>query len=312
MSSESLSLALLVPMPDAVVGRLQQAFDVLNPAAGPLDAVQSARAQAVLTNGSRGLSAAEMDAMPALRIASAMGAGHENIDHHHALKRGVAVTHGGGANADIVADHAMALLGAVVRRIPYMDRLTRAGCDRNVLPSDPGLHRRRLGLVGAGNIGQCLAKRASGYDMEIGYHSRHRVANWDAQYFANLLELAQWCDFLVVSVPGGAATFHLIDTPVLQALGAEGYLVNVGRGSVVNTAALAQALQTGTIAGAALDVFESEPHAPTELAGLENLVLTPHIAGRSDSAWAGQTELFIANVQRLLHAEALVNRVGGE
>jgi D-3-phosphoglycerate dehydrogenase len=309
MSSELLPLALLVPMPDSVVQRLRERFEVLNPAAEALSAAQSARVQAVLTNGSRGLSASEIDAMPALRIASAMGAGHENIDHQHASQRGVAVTHGGGANADIVADHAMALLGAVVRRIPQMDRLARAGCDRNTLPSDPGLHRRRLGLVGAGNIGRCLAKRAGGYDMEIGYHSRHPVADWPPRYFASLLALAQWCDFLLVAVPGGAATLHMIDTQVLQALGPEGYLVNVGRGSVVDTAALAVALREGVIAGAALDVYESEPARPEALLGFENLVLTPHIAGRSDSAWAGQTELFIDNVERCLAGRPTINTV---
>ena len=309
MSSEPLPLALLVPMPDTVVQRLQQRFEVLNPAAEALADGQSARVQVVLTNGSRGLSAAEIDAMPLLRIASAMGAGHENIDHQHAAQRGVAVTHGGGANADIVADHAMALLGTVVRRIPQMDRLARAGCDRNTLPSDPGLHRRRLGLVGAGHIGRCLAKRAGGYDMEIGYHSRHPVADWSPRYFDDLTVLAQWCDFLVVAVPGGAATLHLIDAAILRALGAEGYLVNVGRGSVVDTAALATALREGVIAGAALDVYESEPGPPLELVGFENLVLTPHIAGRSDSAWAGQTELFIDNVERHLAGQPPVNTV---
>ncbi|WP_226502323.1 2-hydroxyacid dehydrogenase [Pseudomonas sp. MWU16-30317] len=310
MSSESIPLALLVPMPDTVVQRLQQRFEVLNPAAEALSDAQSARVQAVLTNGSRGLSAAEIDAMPALRIASAMGAGHENIDHQHAAQRGIAVTHGGGANADIVADHAMALLGAVVRRIPQMDRLARAGCDRNTLPSDPGLHRRRLGLVGAGHIGRCLAKRAGGYDMDIGYHSRNPVTDWPPRYFADLKALAHWCDFLVVAVPGGAATLHLIDSSILQALGPEGYLVNIGRGSVVDTTALATALREGVIAGAALDVYESEPARPEALLEFENLVLTPHIAGRSDSAWAGQTELFIDNVERYLAGQAMVNPVG--
>lgn len=309
MSSELIPLALLVPMPDAVVQRLGQRFEVLNPAAQALSAAQSARVQVVLTNGSRGLSAAEIDAMPALRIASAMGAGHENIYHQHAARRGIAVTHGGGANADIVADHAMALLGAVVRRIPHMDRLARAGCDRNTLPSDPGLHRRRLGLVGAGHIGRCLAKRASGYDMEIGYHSRNPVADWPPRYFDDLSALARWCDFLVVAVPGGAATLHLIDTSILQALGRDGYLVNVGRGSVVDTTALAAALRDGVIAGAALDVYESEPARPEALLGFDNLVLTPHIAGRSDSAWTGQTELFIDNVERYLAGLATVNSV---
>jgi D-3-phosphoglycerate dehydrogenase len=238
-----------------------------------------------------------------------MGAGHENIDHQYAAQRGIAVTHGGGANADIVADHAMALLGAVVRRIPQMDRLARAGCDRNTLPSDPGLHRRRLGLVGAGHIGRCLAKRAGGYDMDIGYHSRNPVTDWPPRYFADLTALAHWCDFLVVAVPGGAATLHLIDRSILQALGPEGYLVNVGRGSVVDTTALATALRDGVIAGAALDVYESEPARPEALLEFENLVLTPHIAGRSDSAWAGQTELFIDNVERYLAGQATVNPV---
>ena len=309
MSTTPLTLLLTVPMPDFVRTQLEQRFEVLSITDAPLPADQAQRVQLVLTNGSRGLSAAEMQALPALRLVSAMGAGHENIDHEYARQHGIAVTHGGGANADIVADHAMALLGAAVRRIPLMDRLARAGCDRDALPSDPGLHRRKLGLVGAGHIGRCLAKRASGYDMEIAYHSRNPVPDWAPRHVGDLLELAEWADYLIVAVPGGAATLHMIDGRVLQALGPQGYLVNVGRGSVVDTQALATALRDHLIAGAGLDVYEGEPGPPTELVGFDNLVLTPHIAGRSDSAWAGQATLFLRNVEERLAGRAGVNAV---
>lgn len=309
MPSTPLTLLLTVPMPDFVRAQLEQRFEVLSSTAAPLAADQAQRVQVVLTNGSRGLSAAEMQGLPALRLVSAMGAGHENIDHEYARQHGIAVTHGGGANADIVADHAMALLGAVVRRIPLMDRLARAGCDRDALPSDPGLHGRKLGLVGAGHIGRCLAKRASGYDMAIAYHSRNPVADWAPRYVDDLQALAEWADYLVVAVPGGAATQHMIDSRILQALGPQGYLVNVGRGSVVDSQALATALRDGVIAGAALDVYEGEPGPPTVLVGFDNLVLTPHIAGRSDSAWAGQVALFLRNVEQRLAGLPGVNPV---
>jgi lactate dehydrogenase-like 2-hydroxyacid dehydrogenase len=136
----------------------------------------------------------------------------------------------------------------------------------------------RLGVVGLGRIGHTIARRASGFEMDVRYHSRRPVADAPWRHEPQLLELARWCDFLVVITAGGAGTRHLVGEAVLDALGPQGYLVNVSRGSVIDEPALVRALQQRRIAGAGLDVFEREPHVPAELFTLDNVVLAPHIA----------------------------------
>ncbi|HZY16106.1 MAG TPA: NAD(P)-dependent oxidoreductase, partial [Ramlibacter sp.] len=136
----------------------------------------------------------------------------------------------------------------------------------------------RLGIIGLGRIGRTIARRAGGFDMDVRYHSRRPVEGVAWRHEPALLELARWADFLVVITAGGSATRHLVDATVLDALGPKGYLVNVARGSVIDEAALVQALQQGRIAGAGLDVYQREPHVPPELFTLDNVVLTPHIA----------------------------------
>jgi hydroxypyruvate reductase len=135
-----------------------------------------------------------------------------------------------------------------------------------------------LGIVGLGRIGRTIARRASGFEMEVRYHNRRPVEGAPWAYEASLVELARWADFLVVITAGGAETRHLIDAAVLDALGPKGFLVNVARGTVVDEAALVRALQDKRIAGAGLDVFEQEPQVPHELFALDNVVLVPHIA----------------------------------
>jgi lactate dehydrogenase-like 2-hydroxyacid dehydrogenase len=136
----------------------------------------------------------------------------------------------------------------------------------------------RLGVVGLGRIGRTIARRAGGFDMDVRYHTRRRVEDAPWQHEPDLRALARWADFLVVITAGGAGTRHLIDAEVLDALGPEGYLVNVARGSVVDEQALVRALQDRRIAGAALDVFEQEPQVPAELLAMDNVLLAPHIA----------------------------------
>ncbi|MBP7647667.1 MAG: 2-hydroxyacid dehydrogenase, partial [Comamonas sp.] len=158
-------------------------------------------------------------------------------------------------------------------------------------------------------IGQKIARRGQAFDMPIGYHNRKPKDGVDYSYFASVLELAQWADVLVVATPGGAATKHLVNAQVLQALGPQGYVVNIARGSVIDTAALAQALRTGQLAGAGLDVYESEPLPPAELLALENVVLTPHVAGWSPEAVQATVDLFLNNAQRHFSGQPLVTPV---
>jgi len=265
--------------------------------------------RAVLTNGTTGLRADEIERMPALELVSALGAGYENIAREAARSRGIVVSNGAGANADCVADHAFALLLSAVRAVPKFDAACRAGVWRDALPERPMVGGRRLGIVGLGHIGRKVARRAAGFDIETGYHSRKPHDGAASRYFDSLIELARWSDFLVVSTPGGPDTRHLVDRAVLDALGPDGYLVNVARGSVVDTAALADALREGTLGGAALDVYEGEPQPPRALFAFDNVVLTPHVAGTSPQSVEATVRHFIDNARRHFAGEAVLTPV---
>ncbi|MEP7101186.1 MAG: 2-hydroxyacid dehydrogenase [Burkholderiales bacterium] len=295
-------LLILNPNAPAALEMIAQHFDLLHaPDAARRAAAIAAHAgefRAVLTIGSIGLTAAEIDAMPKLELVCVLGAGYENVDVAHAKARGIVVANGAGANADCVADHAMALLLAVVRGVAPFDRACRAGVWRSELPMRPNVSHRRLGIVGFGAIGQRLARRAAGFEMQIGWHGRTRRDDVPYPWFDSVTALAAWCDFLIVATPGGPGTQHLIDAGVLNALGPDGFLVNIARGSVVDTAALAEALRNGRIQGAGLDVYEGEPEPPAMLIGLDNVLLTPHTGGASPQALEATLTRFLENATR--------------
>jgi lactate dehydrogenase-like 2-hydroxyacid dehydrogenase len=248
----------------------------------------------VLTRGATGLYAQEMAAMPKLEIACSLGVGYENIDLAAAAERGIVVTHGPGANAVSVADHAMALLLGAARRLPQADASVRQGHWSGFM--GPQVTGKRLGILGLGTIGLEIARRgANGFGMSVGYYSRSVRPESGYAYFDSPRALAAASDFLVVATPGGADTRHLVDAQVLQALGPEGYLVNIARGSVVDTQALIAALAEHRIAGAGLDVVDGEPDVPKALIELDNVVLTPHSAGRSPEAVHATVALFLDN-----------------
>ena len=293
--------------------QLSETFDLVYApdAAGHPDAIAAhgARVRVVLTIGSVGLSAVQMDGLPALTLVCALGAGYENIAVAHAKARGIVVANGAGTNDDCVADHAMGLLIAAVRGIPKLDTLTRAGVWRTALPLSPNVSHKRLGIVGLGAIGKKIARRALGFDLQVGYHSRSVRTDVPYRYFDDVVSLAEWADFLLVATPGGQGTQHLVNAQVLDALGPRGYVVNIARGSVIDTAALAQALREGRLAGAGLDVYESEPAPPAELLGLDSVVLTPHVAGWSPEAVQASVDRFLENARRHLAGEAPVSPV---
>jgi D-3-phosphoglycerate dehydrogenase len=292
---------LLVLIPLAVENRapISATFDVVD-APDPDSREQAIaghgeRIRAVLTNGTTGIAASDIERLPNLELIGALGAGYENIARDAAKARGIVVVNGAGTNDNCVADHAFALLLAAVRAIPALDRACREGLWREQLPMQPNFSGKRLGVVGLGTIGQKVARRASGFELEIGYHNRRPRPDVPYAYFDSLMALAGWADYLVVTTPGGAATHHLIGADVLETLGPRGYLVNVSRGSVVDTAALADALAHGAIAGAGLDVYEGEPAPPALLTGSARVVLTPHVGGRSPEALAASAALFVEN-----------------
>jgi len=303
-------LLVLVTVGDVQRTRIAQHFELIEASdAASLEALpveHAVRVRCVLTNGAVGIDAATIARLPALELICVLGAGYENVALPEARERGIAVTTGTGTNEDCVADHAWALLLAIVRRIPCLDRATRDGLWRDDLPYQDNVSGKRLGIVGLGRIGRKIARRGEAFDCTIAYHNRHRVADVGYRYFDSVHALATWSDYLVIAAPGGAATKHLVDADVLQALGPHGYLVNIARGSLVDTAALASALRTDAIAGAGLDVYEGEPRPPAALLDLDNVVLTPHVGGRSPEAVHASFTLFIENARRHFAREALL------
>ena len=284
--------------------------------ANRIDAVREAgdTVRAVLTNGRGGLSGDEMALLPNLEIVCAGSAGYEAVDLDAARRRGIVVAHCPNANAPAVADSAMMLLMATTRHLLQADRFVRAGGWQDQWRVDtPTITGKRLGILGLGTIGSRIAQRAArGFDMEIGYHNRAAVAGSPYRYFDSLIELATWADFLICAAPGGVGTRHLVNTDVLTALGPHGYLVNIGRGTVVDTAALIEALQSQRIAGAGLDVLEGEPAVPPllpELLQFDNVVVTPHVSGRAPEARAAATALVLANLNAYFAGKPLPSPV---
>lgn len=270
--------------------------------------------RAVLTNGRGGLSAAEMALLPKLEIICAVGAGYEAVDVAAARQRGIVVANSPGANAAAVADSAMMLLLAAARHIRAADRHVLAGGWQDQWRVNTQiLFGKRLGMLGLGNIGGRIAYRAArGFDMQVGYFTRHAVADAPYRHFGNLIEMARWADYLVSAAPGGAGTRHLINAQVLAALGPNGYVVNVGRGTVLDTQALIDALRAKRIAGAGLDVLEGEPSVPPllpELLQFDNVVVTPHCAARAPESQTAATELILANLNAHFSGKPLLTPV---
>ena len=276
---------------------LQGPPEAWTPAAIPPEA---RAARAVTTLGGLRTDAALMAALPQLGLIACYGTGFEGVDRKAAAARGIQVTNAGDANATGVAEFAMGLILASARRILEGDRLIRAGgwtsltIDR--MPLVPGLAGRRLGIYGLGAIGLRIALRAAAFEMQIGYHNRTPRPTLPYAYLPDLAALAAWADVLVVAVRASAANEQAVDAAVLRALGPAGVLVNIARGSVVDEAALCEALEQGWIAGAGLDVFAAEPRVSDRLRALPNAVLTPHMAELSAAAQGAQQDILLANL----------------
>ncbi|MFC6772930.1 2-hydroxyacid dehydrogenase [Methylobacterium gregans] len=241
--------------------------------------------------------AALMDRLPNLEIIANFGVGYDTVDARAAAARGIVVTNTPDVLTDEVADLTLGLLLATLRRIPQAERYLRAGrWPEAPFPLSPSLRGRRIGILGLGRIGQAIARRLEGFGVAIAYHGRSRQADVPYAYHPTLLGLAEAVHVLIVVAPGGPETAGLIDAAVLRALGPEGVLINVARGSLVDEAALAAALREGTIQAAGLDVFAKEPHVPAELIGLDNAVLLPHVGSASHHTRAAMGQLVVDNL----------------
>lgn len=268
------------------------------------------RIRGVAASGESKVTAEMIAQMPALEVISVFGVGYDGVDVAAARARGIPVTNTPDVLTDDVADLGIALLLSIARRIPQADRFVR----RNDWPDGPfPLARKvsgsRVGIVGLGRIGMGIARRAEAFGMQVAYTTRNRRTDVAYPHYPDAEALAREVDFLVVITPGGAATQGLIDAKVLQALGPEGYLVNVARGSVVDQEALIAALQSGTIAGAALDVYVGEPQVPEALRAMDNVVLTPHMASGTWQTRRAMAELAFGNLQAHFAGKPLLTPV---
>ncbi|QIK80054.1 2-hydroxyacid dehydrogenase [Sphingomonas piscis] len=238
-----------------------------------------------------------LEQFPNLEIIASFGVGYDNVDAAAAAARGVVVTNTPGVLDDEVADLTLGLLLATLRRIPQADRFVRTGqWIEGAFPLSPSLRGRRVGIVGMGNIGRAIAQRLAGFDVEIAYHARSAKPDLTLPYHSSVVALAQASDVLIAIVPGGEETRHLIGAEVLKALGPDGVLINVARGSVVDEQALITALQSGTILAAGLDVYDDEPNVPRALIDMPNVVLLPHVGSASARTRDAMGQLVVDNL----------------
>jgi len=261
-------------IPPDLRAALTQRYGLADHAGGPAAGYDVAVTMSVF-----GVNAALMDTLPDIKLIACNGAGLERIDLVEAKRRGIAVCHTPDELAEDVAEGAIALTYAIMRRIVEADRFVRAGrWSKERMAPSRRLAGKAVGIFGLGRIGRLVAQRAQAIGMHVLYSGPKAKPDVPYSFVTTMLELAERSDVLILSCPGGEATRHLVGQAVLKALGPDGYLVNVARGSVVDETALIAALQDRTIAGAALDVFASEPNLDPRFLALDNVVLQPHSA----------------------------------
>lgn len=294
-------LLALIPLPRHTVEALAAAYDLSyqpdcngQPKLAPGDAATTV---ALVTNGSTGCDADLLDRLPSLRVICSFGAGYEKVDLQAASARALPVTHAPGANAATVADHALGFALALARGYCGLTEAVKAGRWKASRGERATLNGSTVGIVGMGRVGQLIARRAAGFDARIAYFDVGPRPAVDGIFFDNVPALAAASDFLIASCPGGPSTHHLLDAAVFAQLGAGGYVINVSRGTVVDTTDLIAALRDGTIAGAGLDVLEEEPEVPQALRELGNVLLTPHVAGRSPASFVAQREVLLQSLE---------------
>lgn len=265
------------------------------------------RIKAIVTSGALGASSEVIAKLPKLEAIFSFGVGYDSIAVDAARDRGIVVTNTPEVLDDCVADTAMALTLDVMRRYSEADRFLRAGqWPKGKFPLASKIGNKKIGIVGLGNIGEAIAKRATAFDMQVLYHNRKPKAGVAYQYYADLDAMITDCDVLVLAVPGGKSTEGLIDAKRLGLLGSKGFLVNIARGSVVDQAALIDALREGRIAGAGLDVYEDEPNVPQALIEMDNVVLLPHLASGTHETRQAMGDLVWSNIQGYYHNDRKV------
>ncbi len=264
-----------------------------------------------VTSGRTGVDAELMTALPHLGAVVNFGVGYDTTDVEAAASRGVAVSNTPDVLTDCVADTAVGLMIDVLRQFSAADRYVRQGrwlVDGNY-PLTRQVSNTRVGIIGMGRIGSAIAHRLSSFGCSISYHNRRVVADSPFAYVTSPVELARQVDVLIMAAAGGAETRHLIDREVIEALGANGYVINIARGSVIDEPALVDALTAGRLAGAGLDVFADEPQVPDELLTMDNVVLLPHVGSGTEQTRAAMEDLTLRNLDQFLTTGELVTPV---
>src|SRR5271165_1749355 len=239
-----------------------------------------------------------MQRFPKLQIVSSFGVGYDHIDAKWAGANGIIVTNTPQVLTEEVADTALGLLLCTVRELPQSERYLRAGKwrERNYQLSRATLRNRTVGIVGMGAIGQAIARRLDAFGVPVVYHARQQRPHLRYRHYPKLIDMARDVDTLMVIVPGGAATANMINAEVLNALGPNGILINMARGSVVDEPALIKALLEKRIMAAGLDVFAKEPEVPQELIAMGNVVLFPHVGSASVHTRDRMDQLVVDNI----------------
>ncbi len=299
--------------PKAMMLRIGERFELMDAGGKPpremFTAEQLSGIRAMITAGGTPLGGAMMDMMPKLGAIVCYGTGYDGVDLAAAAQRKITVGHSPAANASAVADIAVTLMLAVTRRLLPADQYVRSGNWSAAKPSplmrpQPGNPGRRVGVYGMGEIGRKIASRLAAFETEVAYFSRSKH-DVPYRYLPSLEALAEWCSVLMIAVRAGADTHHAVDADILRKLGKDGYVVNISRGSVIDQQALVAALADETIAGAGLDVYEKEPHAPDALTAFPNVVLTPHIGGHTLDSHVAMQDCVIANLEAYFAGKSL-------
>ena len=299
--------------PKALMVRVGERFELLDAAGKPPLEVfpkeELSTVRAMITAGGTQLPGRVMDMLPSLKAIICYGTGYDGVDLAAAKARNIAVGNSPGANAASVADLAVTLMLTATRRILPADEFVRNGSWASGKPSpllrpQAGNPGRRVGIYGMGEIGRKIAGRMAAFEAEVGYFSRTRH-DLPYRYFESLDALAEWCSVLMIAVRASAETNGVVNADILKKLGSDGYVVNIARGSVIDEAALIEALTNNVIAGAGLDVFEKEPHPPGALTALPNVVATPHIGGHTQDSHVAMQDCVLANLDAFFSGKPL-------
>ncbi|GLR07492.1 hydroxyacid dehydrogenase [Mixta theicola] len=299
-------------LPDALTAGLSERYDLLELARMSLAdlAAIADEVTVVITNGEAVVTREFIASLPALKLIAVFGVGYDGVDVAAAHDRGVAVTHTPGVLTDDVADLAVGLLLATSRKIVAAQKfIEQDGWREGGFQWTRKVSGARLGIFGMGRIGQAIARRAQAFDMDIAWNGRRPDSSLPWRYIDDLRALAEWSDFLMVCVPGGAKTQGKVNQQILAALGPQGMLINISRGSVVDEAALIDALDRGAIAGAGLDVFADEPNVPAALQQRDNVVITPHMASATWETRREMSRLVLENVNAWFTGQPLITPV---